>query len=231
MKKIKTLMAAVLLVSAPALFTSCEEDHWGDDPWNYNNQWWSDYNGSNWNWDNNNWNNGGNDNDDDNLLTEAEVLNGEWDGTMTYTNGDSGETSEFYANMTFVRNNSSAIKGTGTEYDYTLDANGDVDDYQVLKFNWYIDESTGDIYVKYSGGSTFVMDISAGYHGFYLDDNSGTFNGYMIGTNNKDLIYINLQRVVNNDAKKATRATATTSFGTKPMKMFTGSTKKLNNRR
>lgn len=234
MKNFKTLMAAALLVAAPTFLTSCEEDPWYEEPWNYEDQWWSDYNGGNWGWNNDNWNNGGNynGNDDNTLLTEAEVLNGEWDGTMVYTNGDDGTSSTFYANMTFVRNNSNSIKGTGTEYDYVLDNNNEVVDEQTLKFNWYIDESTGDIYVRYTGsGSTYVMDISATQHGFYLDDDSGVFRGYMIGTNNKDMIYFDFKRVTNNDAKQATRATSFSSFGSNLVKSLKGGATGLSKRR
>ena len=46
MKKIFTLVAAALLVAAPALFTSCDDDPWYDDePWWYGNDepWWYGY--------------------------------------------------------------------------------------------------------------------------------------------------------------------------------------------
>ena len=208
----KAFLAVALLVALPAMFTSCDDDPWYDDDC--------------WGWNDDYYNNGGYyNNDDDNgstLLDEADVLSGEWDGTMTYTNGDDGQQSQFYANMTFVRNNSNAIKGTGTEIDYTLDSNNQVANQQTQKFNWYIDESTGDIHIKYltGNGLAFVMDLNASQHGFHLSkDNNGTgsFYGYMIGTNTKDMIYINLTSVQNTDAKKflPTRAAATQqhSFG------------------
>ena len=144
------------------------------------------------------------------------MLQGEWDGTMIYTNGDNGQKSSFYANMTFVRNNSDAIKGTGTEIDYTLDSNGNIaEQNDPLKFNWYIDEKTGDIYIKYTNTqnkSTFVMDASASQHGFRLDEKTGSFSGYMLGTNNNDMIYIDLKRVQNSEAKKLTRAVSSARF-------------------
>jgi hypothetical protein len=213
MKKIFTLVAAALLVAAPALFTSCDDDPWywyGDDT-----PWWYGYDDGGYGWNDNYYDNGGNNSDEGtDAYDEAEVLQGEWEGTMAYTNGDTGQKSSFYANMTFVRNNSNAIKGTGTEIDYTLDSNGNIDEENdPLKFNWYIDEQTGDIYIKYTNTqnqSAFVMDASAKQHGFWLDEKTGTFGGYMLGTNNKDMIYIELNRVQNNSAKKATRATATT---------------------
>jgi hypothetical protein len=223
MKKIFTLIATAMLVASPAFFTSCDDDPW-DDPWMdaYNN---ANYNGG-----------GYQDNNGNTVLDEAEILNGEWDGTMTYTNGDNGQRSQFYANMTFVQNNSNAIKGTGTEVDYTLDANGNVSDTQTLKFNWYIDENTGDIYIRYltGNGLTFVMDLSASQHGFHLDEANGIFSGYMIGTNNNDLIYIDLKRQTNNEAKSATRAASVSNrvIGSgNSITPLTGGTMQLNTRR
>lgn len=194
MKKIITLVAAALFVAAPTLFTSCDDD----DRYGWNDNYYND------------------DDYDDYADDEAEVLQGEWEGTMVYTNGDNGQRSSFYANMTFVRNNSDAIKGTGTEIDYTLDSNGNIDQKNdPLKFNWYIDEQTGDIYIKYTNTdnkSTFVMDASASQYGFKLDERTGSFSGYMLGTNNNDMIYIDLKRVQNREAKKLTRAVSSARF-------------------
>ena len=169
------------------------------------------------------------------MIDEAEVLQGEWDGKMIYTNGDTGEQSSFHANMTFVRNNSNAIKGTGTEVDYTLDSQGNVDKQNApLKFNWYIEEKTGDIYIKYltQNKITFVMDASAKEHGFWLEENK-CFQGYMIGTNNKDMIYIDLSPVKNNEAKKATRATtgASRCFGSSIISTISTGKQALTSRR
>lgn len=208
-----TLVAAALLLAAPTLFTSCDDDPWYDDGYD----------------------NSGNADQGTTVYDEAEVLQGEWDGTMVYTNGDTGERSSFYANMTFVRNNSDAIKGTGTEYDYTLDSNGNVDKTNgPLKFNWYIDEKTGNIHIKYltQNMSAFVMDASASQHGFTLDENAGTFSGYMLGTNIKDMIYIDLKRVQNNEAKKLTRAATTvTTFGSPSVTPVTFGKQSLTTRR
>ena len=226
----KVFLAVALLIALPAMFASCDDDPWYDD----------DY----WGWNDDYYDNSGyyNDNDENGskLLDEAEVLTGEWDGTMTYTNGDNGQQSQFYANMTFVRNNSNAIKGTGTEIDYTLDSNNQVADQQTLKFNWYIDENTGDIHIKYLSGNNlaFVMDLNASQHGFSLQKDGkgvGTFYGYMIGTNTKDMIYINLTSVQNTDAKKflPTRAAATQqhSFGMGAQKPSFNAVKGLDGRR
>ena len=226
----KVFLAVALLIALPAMFASCDDDPWYDDDC--------------WGWNDDYYDNSGyyNDNDENGskLLDEAEVLTGEWDGTMTYTNGDNGQQSQFYANMTFVRNNSNAIKGTGTEIDYTLDSNNQVADQQTLKFNWYIDENTGDIHIKYLSGNNlaFVMDLNASQHGFSLQKDGkgvGTFYGYMIGTNTKDMIYINLTSVQNTDAKKflPTRAAATQqhSFGMGAQKPSFNAVKGLDGRR
>ena len=88
MKKIFTLVAAALLVAAPALFTSCDDDpYWYDD----DEPWWYDYDDGGYGWNDNYYNNGGNDNDGSTAYDEAEVLQGEWDGTMVYTNGDDAD--------------------------------------------------------------------------------------------------------------------------------------------
>lgn len=240
MKRLSIIIAMALVVAVPVLFTSCDDEPW-DRFWYYDEYgdagpWWFDYGNGGWNWDNNYWNSGGDYNgggsQGNSVLDEAEVLEGEWDGVMAYTNGDDGTVSRFYANMTFVRNDSRAIKGTGTEVDYTLDSSNQVDSQQTLKFNWYIDEKTGDIHIHYltSNGSAFVMDASAGYHGFSLVENE-RFEGYMIGTNNNDMIYVKLNPVQNNEAKKLTRASFTRSFGADNIAPIKGGREKLDNRR
>ena len=230
MKAIHLLLATATLVAMPALFTSCDDDPMYDD--------WND---DGYNWHHDNYDNNDDDGDDqgDQLVAEAEALTAEWDGKMVYTNGTDGQKDSFYANMTFVRNSSTAIKGTGTEIDYATDANGKVTDSNTLKFDWSIDESTGNINIKYltTTGFTFVLDASATQKGFSLkrnNDGSGTFSGYMIGTNNPDEIYFELKTVQNTNAKAFTRATAgkDLTFGadtTKPV--FTGVKAGLNNRR
>ena len=241
MKKIFTFMAAAMIMAASALFTSCDDDPWWDDhqPW-YGEDvpWWYGYYNGGYNWNNDYYDNGGNnDNDGTSVYDEAKVLQGEWEGTMVYTNGNNGQQNSFYANMTFVRNNSNAIKGTGTEIDYTLNSSGKIaEQNDPLKFNWYIDGQTGDIYIKYTNTknkAVFVMDASSKQHGFYLDENARIFSGYMLGTNNNDMIYIDLKRQQNNEAKKMTRATTTTvrSFGSSTVTSVTFGTQRLTTRR
>ena len=245
MKKIFTLIATAMLVASPAFFTSCDDDPWDDDYYWYGDQvpWWFGYDNNGWGWDDGTYKDGSydgggyTDSQGNSVLDEAEVLNGEWDGSVTYTYGDNGQKDQFYANMTFVRNSGNAIKGTGTEIDYLRDSNGNAyNEQQPLKFNWYIDENTGDIYIHYltGNGLTFVMDLSASQHGFRLDEANGAFYGYMIGTNNNDLIYIDLKRQTNNEAKSATRATSVSNrvIGSgNSITPLVGGTMQLNTRR
>ena len=211
MKKITRILTVLAVAALPFAFTSCDDDdYWYGDSY----PWWYNYHedGGRWGYDNdyNDDNNQGN-----TLVDEAQVLNGEWNGTMAYTNGNDGTTDQFYATMTFVQNNSNAIKGTGTEYDYYRNADGSVGNSQTLHFSWYIDNN-GDIYVKYDSGSTFVMDMNASQHGFYLDEATGIFRGYMIGTNNSDLIQFDFTRQTSGaKGSKGLKAVSpkTTTFG------------------
>lgn len=201
-------MVLAAIAAIPFAFTSCDDDdYWYDD-----DPWWYTYDDGRYYWNDNYYNRGGDDNQDNSLLAEAQTLAGEWDGTMIYTSSSDNTTSQFYANMTFVQNNYNSTKGTGTEIDYTLDNNNNVNDSQTLKFTWYIADN-GDIYVRYSSGSTFVLDIDASQHGFTLNDTQ--FLGYMIGSNSNDLIQFNFTRQVNK-AKAAFGTTAkanTLTFG------------------
>lgn len=210
MKKITRILTVLAVAALPFAFTSCDDDYdyWYGDTY----PWWYNYHEDGGRWDYG-------DNDDDNpgntLVDEAQVLNGEWNGTMAYTNGNDGTTDQFYATMTFVQNNSNAIKGTGTEYDYYRNTDGSVANSQTLHFTWYIDNN-GDIYVKYDSGSTFVMDMNASQHGFYLDEARGVFRGYMIGTNNSDLIQFDFTRQTSGaKSSKGQKAVSpkTTTFG------------------
>lgn len=210
MKKITQLMAMAAIVAMPFALTSCDDDdYWYDDPW------WYTYDNDGWRWDDNYYHGDDNTSQGTTLVDEAQVLNGEWEGQMIYQNATDGTTDQFYANMTFVQNSTTAIRGTGTEYDYYLNSDGSVANSQRLKFTWYIDNN-GDIYVKYESGFTFVMDQSASAHGFYLDEQAGVFRGYMIGTNSNDLIQFDFTRQTSNaKSSAATRSVspATTVFG------------------
>lgn len=216
MKKITKLLVFAAIAAMPFAFTSCDDD----DDWWYDDDyyWWYGYDDGGWGWDNSYYN-GDDESDGTTIVDEAQVLNGEWKGTMSYYNSSDGTTDNFYADMTFVQNSTTSTKGTGIEYDYYLNDDGTVAEDQTLKFSWYIDDS-GDIYIKYAIGSTFVLDISASEHGFYLDEDSGVFQGYMIGTSSNDLIYFDFTRQTSNakanigvDSTSTTAKTVTT-FGT-----------------
>lgn len=234
MKKFTLFAIAALLLAAPTVFTSCDDPWYDyyDDP--YYDYWWDPYDDGGWGWNNDYYDDGDdNDNWGDQLSEEAEALQGEWDGIMKYTNGDNGEVNQFNASMTFVRNSSTAIKGTGTEIDYTLDNKNNITDEQRLNFNWYLDDETGDIHIKYLGDNKleFVMDASAKERGFSLTDGQ-YFEGYMLGTNNNDMIYIDLKAVQNNSAKTRTAAAQPKTFGsTNIEKLNVSGLHKLNNRR
>ena len=228
MKKITRILTMMAIAALPLAFTSCDDDdYWYDGPWYGNVEpWWYGYDDGGWGYDDNGGNNPGGD-QGNTLVDEAQVLNGEWDGQMIYTNGDNGKTDRFYANMTFVQNSTNAIKGTGTEYDYYLNSDGSEGENQTLKFTWYIDNN-GDIYVKYASGSTFVMDFSASHHGFYLDEATGVFKGFMIGTNNNDMIQFDFTRKTSNAKAvcgKTTVSPSTTTFGYKGIAGITSTTK------
>lgn len=229
MKKITSLLAALLVAAMPFVMTSCDDDdYWYDD-----DPWWYGYDDGGWGWSNDYWNNGGY--DESTYLAEAQALAGEWEGMMKYTtagtNGASASEDVFNVNMTFVQNSVNSLKGTGTEIDYLLDDNNSVTDQQTLKFNWYIDANKGDIYIKYTSGSTFVMDYNAGVHGFTLDTtkNPNIFDGYMIGTNNNDMAYFEMDRVTNNEAKanilfggvEAQKSVVAQQFGSKSIEKMT----------
>lgn len=216
MKKITRFLAFAAIAALPFAFTSCDDD---DDYWyGPDGYWWSSYNGGAYGW-NNGYYDGSRDDQTDQTVVEAQTLNGMWNGQIAYTTveGNQSYTDYFNAQMTFVQNSPTSTKGVGTEYDYYLNQDGTVAKDTTLKFNWYIADN-GDIYVKYGSGATFVMDISASQHGFLLDGDNGTFAGYMIGTNNDDLIQFNFSRVQSEAKANVTRAagnTVSAVFGSK----------------
>ncbi len=208
MKKMLKMVALLAIVAMPFTLSSCDDgpDWVPDDPYGWVN-----------NYDNWHWNNGYDnqyDSNNDQLVAMAQTLCGEWYGTMDYSeklSDGSRQNSSFYADMMFYQYNnaSNSLSGNGTEIDYVYNADGTVADTQTLKFSWYIDAQTGNIYVKYASGSTFVMDANATtQYGFHLGYEQGkandTFYGYMIGTNTDDLIYIDLERQNGNSLKSLT---------------------------
>ena len=180
MKRYSTYFMMLAIALLSFSFASCEVD-WDED--NYHDGYYTD---------------------ELDALDLAEVLSGTWAGSMQFKNGETNETFSWDVSMTFVQNNRYATKGTGVEVDY----DGDVS--QSLEFNWYLDERNGDIYITYVGsGKTFVMDANARKYGYSLKEND-YFEGYMIGRNNKDMMYINLDAV---KARAASSSGKSRQFG------------------
>lgn len=205
--------------------TSCDGDDYWYDPYG----WYDHY--DDWGWNNNDWNNGsqgGSQNSD--LVDMAQLLTGEWYGSVTYSylsdDGQSRQTDEFYADMKFFQyaNTRDALSGEGVETDYVYNEDGTVKNQQTLEFSWYINNNM-DLYIKYKDtGATYVMDYGSSQAGWHIGEEEGynvdTFWGYMIGTGKVkgDILYINLlrQNTVNNSKVAKVQA----KDGTKKMVSF-----------
>lgn len=236
MRNLKSFMMLAAIAAASFSFTSCDDDdYYYRDPYG----WYGDYNHGDWGWNDRDWNQGGQGSQDNQLLAEAQTLAGDWYGKVQLSeladDGNSRSNYEFEANMLFVQDNVNSTSGTGTEIDYATDGS---DATSTLKFKWYIDRN-GDIYIKYTSGATYVMDLNASQYGFHLGAEDGhqndTFYGYMIGTGNVkgDLMYIDLERNTSSSARVKSRGADSTSvvssqaFGsTKSRKSIAGATSK-----
>ena len=211
MKKIFYLASLLMLASAPALFTSCDDepDYWYND---YYGDWYDDYD----------WYDKPFDYGKDDLVTMAQTLNGSWTGTATneYTN-DAGqrERTSFYADFTFTQYTNKSNNGTGYETDYDDSGNE-----QTMRFKWYIDPRTYDIYIEYvNSGYQYRLNASGNSNtsGFYLGYDDQTrkdiFNGVMEGRNNDEYIFFDCERVTQRNAParlaNQTAATAGKSYG------------------
>lgn len=180
------LMAAMMAIG----FTSCDYEDYDDYDGEY---WYERYDGYSWN---NTYNNAYNSHDQY-LVDLASTIVGDWAGHMDYQyTNDEGrrETASFETNMIFYQFGSNSLSGNGVEIDMTENES------QTLKFAWYLDEQTADIYIKYQGSNkVFVMDASSRDYGYHVGAEKGknvdTFHGYMIGTGayNDDVIYIDLE--------------------------------------
>lgn len=183
MKKIFTPLAMFAFAMFAFTMTSCDDDepYYRPNYYNYYDSWYDNYD-----WYNQPFNNG-----TDELTEEAQCLRGHWEGTMIadFINEQTGrrEQSQFHADIEFDQYDSKSLNGRGRE----IDTAGD--DWQELRFTWYIEPRTGDIYIKYDGSGTILkMDAASKDYGFYLDDNA--FYGYMAGQNVDDVYYIDLTR-------------------------------------
>lgn len=187
MKKLRNCMTAVAAGLLTIAMTSCDhEDYY----WSHH-YWYDAYDGYSWR---DRGEEGYNGSTNSTLIQEAQTLRGHWQGTMIYDyvndNGYRGK-AQFLADMEFdqYHNSTNPLRGRGRE----IDTAGE--ETQTLTFSWYIDDPTGDIYIRYDGtGKTFVLDASSTQNGFYLD--SDYFNGCMIGvgTSNDDIIDFDFTR-------------------------------------
>ena len=190
MKKFNRIWMWMAIAAASFSFTSCDDDDY----------WYDDYNHGGWGWNQGDWNNGSNGSQDDNLLSEAQTLIGDWRGSVMLSelaeDGQSRDNYSFNAEMTFYQtgNKVNTLCGDGIEQDY-IEETGET---KTLKFTWYIDNN-GDIYIRYNkSGFTYVMDLGSSQSGFYLGEEKGrdVFYGYMIGTGKAkgDVMQIDLVR-------------------------------------
>lgn len=206
MKKFNRIWMWMAIAAASFSFTSCDDDDY----------WYDDYNHGGWGWNQGDWNNGSNGSQDDNLLSEAQTLIGDWRGSVMLSelaeDGQSRDNYSFNAEMTFYQtgNKVNTLCGDGIEQDY-IEETGET---KTLKFTWYIDKN-GDIYIRYNSGATYVMDAGAKQYGFHLGDEKGrdVFYGYMIGTGaaKGDVMQIDLERYDPSGARKKTRSASTDS--------------------
>ena len=198
MKTFKIMMAVAAIAAMPMLFTSCDDDpdYWYDD-WYDGWTWGDDYN------------NRPDDNVDnqDFFVAMAQTLNGQWRGDLkAYQVDEHGvavDSIYYSTDIEFVQYNSTAISGTGTQYDYNPQTN---EKEMQRDFTWYIDPKTGDIYLTYKevheGGSTtdYVMRIA--YIDLNLNDR--TFTGYLWSSDGDEVDDFWFDRY-NGNAKAATR--------------------------
>jgi hypothetical protein len=181
MKKIYSFLAVAIMMAMPAFLTSCDDDDWYDDYWYDNWKWGKDYNirPDDSNVDNN-----------DFFVAMAQTLVGQWRGTLTAYQVDSAgnyvDTVNFETDIEFVQYNSTAISGTGTQWDFKPGTN-----ICELKrsFTWSIDPECGDITLKYKtqnqDGSYTPYSMIIPYNQLNLDDR--TFTGYLIAEDNKEV--------------------------------------------
>jgi len=195
------MMAVAAIAAMPMLFTSCDDDpdYWYDD-WYDGWTWGDDYN------------NRPDDNVDnqDFFVAMAQTLNGQWRGDLkAYQVDEHGvavDSIYYSTDIEFVQYNSTAISGTGTQYDYNPQTN---EKEMQRDFTWYIDPKTGDIYLTYKevheGGSTtdYVMRIA--YNDLNLNDR--TFTGYLWSSDGDEVDDFWFNRYNVNNAKAATRGT------------------------
>ena len=191
MKRIYFFLTLLLLAATPAMLTSCDDDPWDDRPWydDYYGDWYDRYD-----WYNKPFDYGKND-----LVSMAQTLNGTWQGALVneYTD-DSGHRvqTRFNVEFTFAQYTTKSNNGSGYETDYDNDGNE-----QTLRFKWYIDPRTYNIYIEYASGMQYILDANgkSDTSGFFLGwdskERKDLFNGVMEGTNNDELVFFDCERV------------------------------------
>ena len=192
MKKLIKITMLLAVVATTMMYASCDSGHdnWYDD--NYSNQ---------------NTNNSDNDNT---LNILANTLRGHWEGKMLYEYTENGirKQATFDAQMEFDQYDATSISGRGVE----VDISGT--ETQELKFSWYIDSKTGDIYVTYDDSKKqYVITFSSSDIQSYLDTKS--FHGTMKGVNNDEYLDFDFSRYTyaKGYTPTFTRATMTRSMG------------------
>jgi hypothetical protein len=187
MKTTKIYMAMIAIAMVPFTMISCGDPWYYDDPY-YHNHYGPGYDDYGPEYNDNRYDEPYYDNNAD-MLAEAQCLRGHWQGTMVdeFTN-DKGQRQQvqYDADIEFDQYNSNSLSGRGREIDVAGSES------QELVFTWFVDAQTGNIHIKYDGGSIVVIDANSKDLGFYLDDNQ--FYGYMVGQNIDDVIYFDLAR-------------------------------------
>lgn len=213
MKRIKTYFAAALMAVCAMSLTGCEEDPWihGWDYRDYNQGWYDDYD----------WYDEPFDYGTQELTAMAQKLRGHWEGMLRYYYiGESGqyEIADMDVHFEFDQYDAASLNGRGRETDYVGNES------QELRFSWYIDPRTGDIYVRYDEtGKTYVLDADANsdFSGFYLD--SSEFSGVMEGYNNKEYLVFDCTRTTlakeNTEWEDLTGTTASTKGAATPKRI------------
>ena len=158
------IIMLLVIVATTMIFASCDS---GDDNW-YNN---------------NNQNSNNTSISDNTLNVLANTLRGHWEGKMLYEYTENGTRKQatFDAQMEFDQYDATSLSGRGVEVDVSGTQS------QELKFSWYIDSKTGDIYVTYDASKKqYVITFGNSNIQSYLDTKS--FHGTMKGVNNDEYI-------------------------------------------
>src|SRR5574344_2204251 len=123
MKKLMKIIMLLVIVATTMTFASCDS---GDDNW-YNN---------------NNQNSNNTSISDNTLNVLANTLRGHWEGKMLYEYTENGTRKQatFDAQMECDQYDATSLSGRGVEVDVSGSQSREV------KFSWYIDSKSGDIY-------------------------------------------------------------------------------------